>query len=135
MATGDWVAFLDDDDEFLVHHLEILVEAAHRERADYVFSYFVRKQGGDPLGHFGKRFDPRKPHHTTMTVLVRTELAKSVGFLNHPNANDSWPGEDWRFTLGCVEQGAHIVHHPEETWIWHRHGGNTSGLVGRGDAR
>lgn len=135
LASSDWVAFLDDDDLMLTEHLRVLMDGATEHNADYVFSYFVRKKGGDPLGHFGKRFDNAAPHHTTMTILVRTELAKRVGFANHVHANGSWPGEDWAFTLGCVELGAKIVHVPQETWIWRRHAGNTSGLPGRGDAR
>src|SRR2546430_7808567 len=42
----------------------------------YVFSYFVRAQGGDPLGHFGKVFNPEFPHHTTMTVLVKRDRSE-----------------------------------------------------------
>lgn len=131
----NWVAFLDSDDEMLPVHLERLITCAHETGADYVFSWFVRAQGGDPLGHFGKPFDPAHPHHTTMTILCRTELAVQAGFTDHPDANAQWSGEDWRFTLRCIELGAHIVHLPEETWIWHRHTGNTSGVAGRGDAR
>lgn len=134
MVTTPWVAFLDSDDEFLPQHLAALSTCAAETGADYVFSYFLRSQGGDPLHHFGKPFNPEKPHHTTSTVLVRTSVAKAAGFTPHPDANKNWPGEDWQFTLRCVELGAHIVHHPEETWCWHRHAGNTSGLPNRGDA-
>lgn len=135
MANSDWIAFLDDDDEFLEDHLWTLWDTAQAERADYTFSWFVRARGGDPLGHFGKIFDPTAPHHTTMTVLCRRELALEAGFLPHDDMHHDWSGEDWRFTLRCIELGAHIVHVPKETWIWHRHAGNTSGLVGKGDAR
>lgn len=133
MATSEWVAFLDDDDLMLPQHVRALYQCAVDTGADYTFSYFVRAKGGDPLGHFGKMFNPQAPHHTTMTVLVRRELAMSVGFLG-PDMHQDWSGEDWRFTLGCIEAGAKIVHHPEETWIWNRHRGNTSGLATKGDA-
>lgn len=134
-ASSPWVAFLDDDDEFYSQHLLHLAECASDTDADYVFSYFDRSRGGDPLGHFGKVFDPAAPHHTTITVLVRRELALQAAFVNHDDANPGWSGEDWRFTLRCVELGAKIVHHPEETWLWRRHQGNTSGMPGRGDAK
>lgn len=134
-VQSDWVAFLDSDDEMLHHHLQNLMTRADETSADYVFSYFVRSKGGDPLGHFGKTFDPANPHHTTMTVLCRTPLAKEAGFLPHDDMHPEWSGEDWQFTLRCIKLGAHIVHVPEETWIWHRHSGNTSGLAGKGDAR
>lgn len=136
LATCEWVAFLDDDDEMLPMHLNSLVGCAEKTGADYVFSWFMRAKGGDPLGHFGKVFNPAVPHHTTMTVMVRRELALEAGFVNYPGADDrNWSGEDWQFTLRCIELGAKIVHHPEETWIWRRHSGNSSGVVGKGDAR
>ncbi len=135
MASAHWIAFIDDDDLWLPFHIEHLLNCAEETSADYVFSYFVRAEGGDPLGHFGKVFDPAAPHHTTITTLVRRELAQEVGFTNHPDANGNWPGEDWAFLLGCVDRGAKIVHHPEESWIWRRHSGNTSGIWGRGDAQ
>lgn len=134
MVRTPWVAFLDSDDEFLPIHLEKLMQCAVDTGADYTFSYFIRAQGGDPLGHFGKMFDPADPHHTTMTVLVKTDLAQTIGFTNKL-ADQIAGGEDWRFTLGCVAAGAKIVHHPEETWIWNRHSGNTSGVWGKGDAQ
>lgn len=130
-ATTPWVAFLDDDDEFKPEHLRRLLQHAEDTSADYVFSYFDTRYCTDPLGHFGKSFDPDNPHHTTITVLVRRELAQQVGFrLDHP---DGWQlaQEDWRFTLDCVAAGAHIVHLPERTWYWHHHGRNTSGRPDR----
>lgn len=133
-ATSSWVAMLDDDDLWLPFHVEHLLNCAEDTGADYVFSYFVRAQGGDPLGHFGKVFNPAEPHHTTVTTLVRRELAQDVGYFDHADANSVWSGEDWRFTVECVARGVKIVHHPEETWIYRRHGGNTSGLSTRGDA-
>lgn len=134
----EWVAFLDSDDEFLPHHLATLMDAALQYGMDYVFSYFVRSIGGDPLGHFGKVWDPADPRQTTITTLVRTGVAQSVGFLGDASGSDidgqHW-GEDFTFTLGCQALGARIMHVPQETWIWHRHAGNTSGQPGRGDAR
>lgn len=135
MASGYWIATLDDDDYFLNEHTYKLLNHAEDTGADYVFSYFVRALGGDPLGHFGKTFDPANPHHTTVTVLVKRELALEAGYVNHQDANPGWSGEDWRFTLRCIELGAKIVHLPEETWVWRRHAGNTSGMPGRGDAK
>lgn len=125
---SEWVAFLDDDDWWYSIHLERLLACAEDTGADYVFSYFDTNMA-DPLGLFGREFDPANPSHTTMTILVRTELAQDVGF-TPPHPGDIVSGEDWRFTLGCVEAGAKIVHLPERTWFWNWHpedSRNTSG--------
>lgn len=130
-ATGSWVAFLDDDDEFKPEHLERLLWCAGETGADYVFSWFDTQFCHDPLGHFGRVYDVENPTHTTITVMVRRELAQEAGFrLDHP---DGWTlaQEDWRFTLDCIRLGAKIVHLPERTWYWHHDSGNTSGRPDR----
>lgn len=148
-ATTRWVAFLDSDDLFLPNHLETLWTVARESGADYVFSWFdpVKYRNGrqvgrwvDPLGHFGKEFDPAQPHQTTITILVRTELAQSIGFRPVPAAQVPPPGgdvsgEDWYFTTEAIKAGAKIVHIPQRTWQWVLHEGNTSGLPTRGDAK
>lgn len=138
MVRSPWVAFLDSDDQFLPEHLRVLMDGAREHDADYVYSYYVRSRGGDPLRSFGRVFDPASPHQTTMTVLVKTDLAQSVGFpdpIGLVTPDRLYAGEDWAFTLGCVEAGAKIVHVPQETWFWNRHSGNSSGIPGRGDDR
>jgi hypothetical protein len=139
-VTTEWVAFLDDDDEFYPEHLETLYFEGLDVQADYIFSYYQvhgpdgRPNSADPLGAFGKAFDPLDPHQTTITTLVRTELAKTVGFHEPPPdalIHGERFGEDFQFTLGCVAAGARIHHVPERTWIWNHHGSNTSGQPGR----
>jgi hypothetical protein len=133
----DWTAFLDDDDVFLPHHLEVLCQAAEETGADYVFSYFTiidaagNESAFDPLGHFGRPFNPDDPHQTTITTLVRTELAQQVGFRVPPEGaliHGQRYGEDFQFTVECVKAGAKVVHVPQKTWLWTHHVGNTSGL-------
>jgi glycosyltransferase involved in cell wall biosynthesis len=138
-----WVAFLDSDDYFLPRHLEALSQHALDTGADFVYSWFkVEDQFGriledDPIfpdGHYLNPWNPEDPIETTMTVLVRTELAKEVGFqvLNRGHGQNS--GEDAFFTLGCLRAGGKISHLVEKTWIWSHHSANTSGLPTKGDA-
>ena len=125
----DYVAFLDDDDYFYPNHLEKLLGLLQDNGADYAYSWF---DGNDPFPmHRGRQMDPADPHHTTMTVMVRTELAKEAGFVNHPDANEVWPGEDWNFTLRCLELGGKFIGTGDVTWYYRVHGRNTSGLASR----
>lgn len=125
-----WTAFLDSDDRLDPDHIEKLMSCAEETRADYVYPWFRIEGGTDPFPmFFGRPWDDAAPHSTTITILVRTELAQRVGF-----RNVSW--EDWDFTLRCMAEGAKIVHLAERTWTWVHHGsGNTSGRPDRGDAR
>lgn len=128
-VTTPWVAFLDSDDEMDPTHLQQLLACAEKTGADYVYPWFRVRGGRDPFPQFfGKTWDNAHPHSTTITILVRTELAQAVGFQNVP-------GEDFTFTKGCVREGAHIVHLPTRSWTWVHHGANSSGRPDRGDAR
>lgn len=124
-----WVAFLDDDDFFYPHHLETMLGLLKDHDASYAYSWF---DGNNPFpGHRGRQMDPQNPHHTTMTVVVRTELAKEAGFTNHQDANEVWPGEDWHFELRCLALGAKFIGTGNVTWHYRVHSSNTSGLTTR----
>lgn len=131
----EWIAFLDDDDEFLPHHLEALVSCAVDSRADLVYPWFHVEGGVDPLGAFGKPFDPqslREANYIPITHLCRTELAQEALF---PLCPDEWHDEgcaDWGFLLRLLDLGASFVHLPDRTWVWHHWSGNTSGRPWRG---
>jgi len=142
-VTTPWVAFLDDDDEFMPLHLELLLDHAKQTGADYAYSWFkvVRPDGviieDDPVfppGHYLNPWDDANPRQTTVTTLVRTELAQQVRFIP-PDGEDTidgqrW-GEDWQFTLGCLAHGAKISHLVAKTWLWHHDSFNTSGRPDR----
>jgi len=141
----DWVAPLDDDDEFLGFHLRALYDHALETGADYVYSWYelVDPTGmsyGDtdpvfPPTHFSEPFNPADPVETTITILIRRELLESVGYeaLDRPDAYAAGAstGEDRNLTLRCIEAGATISHLVRRTWRWHHHGRNTSGRPDR----
>jgi len=125
-----WTAFLDDDDYFYPNHLETLTNLAIDTGADFVYSWF---DGNNPFPmHRGRQFNREEPHHTTMTVMVRTALAREAGFLlpNGPLHQD-WMGEDWQFILRCADAGAIFAGSADITWHYRVHGTNTSGLPTR----
>src|SRR3954453_5168633 len=79
-VTCPYVAFLDDDDELLPHHLETLAAEMERTSADMVFPWFTVIGGTDPFpGHFGREWDDAKPRQTTITFMARTKLMKDIG--------------------------------------------------------
>lgn len=151
-----WVAFLDDDDCFDLNHLKLLMEHALENEADYAYSWFWTIPGRMPplradepvtdlcdvfpVSHFTDPWDPADPRQTTITTLVRTELAQAVGFVTPISADTKdgqRPGEDWDFTLGCNQLGK-ISHLAYRTWYYRHWGfgmkgipGNTSGLGSR----
>lgn len=140
-----WVAYLDSDDWLYPDHLKTLAAGTRVYRdADVLFSYYmVHAADGralphvDPLGNFGKPFDPARPHQTTVTTLERTKLAQAVGFREPPEdalIDGQRFGEDAQHTMELVKAGARIVHIPRRTWAWVHHGANSSGQPGRGDA-
>lgn len=152
-ADTDFVAFLDSDDLFLPKHLEWLLGHQQETGADFCYAWFkVLQQFADgttnileddpvfPLTHYLNRWDPEFPIETTITTLVRTDLAQEVGFreLDRGEANS---GEDRYFTLGCQAAGGKISHLVRKSWLWCHWQlpggvpGNTSGRPTKGDAR
>lgn len=142
----EWTAFLDSDDWFMPNHLEVLAKAQVETGADYVYSWYELVRLGQrmgtkdlvfPPGHFENDWDPAEPRQTTITTLVRTELAQSIGFWA-PEDEQTFEdghrvGEDYHFTLECNRLGK-IHHVKQRTWFWDHHGANTSGRGGQGDA-
>lgn len=148
-ADTEWVAFLDDDDEMDPNHIRTCVEHAEETGADLVFPWHRVVRYGQPhrdlLGHRGIEDDKiveklEKHNFIPVTVLVRTELLKSVG--GFPDTNtEEWPfdyAEDWGCWKRLMKAGAKFSHVNEITWTWYHWGygkpgepGNTSGQVTR----
>ncbi len=127
----EFASFLDSDDTFYPNHLETHYRLLRENDADVAYSWF----DGNLVfpAHRGRVWDPAEPHHTTMTITVRTELAKRVGFAtDHP---EGWivPQEDWRMILGLNNLGAKFVGTGEITWTYQVTGFNTSGSPTNGD--
>lgn len=143
-AETEYVAFLDDDDEMLPRHLSALYFAAQEFKADYLWSRF-RIQFPDGRTAEGPQFlgakafsqwDDANPCQTTITTLVKTELAlRAGGFEQFDDTGQLFDGqrrgEDFEFTTRCRGLGGVFRHVPEVTWLWHHHGKNTSGMPSR----
>lgn len=134
-VTTEWVAFLDDDDELLPHHLETLYWVAIETEADLVYPWHqIMDIDGNPVPdilHHWPEFNPeelRLNNYIPVTVLVRAEAVRSVGGfpLSGPGL-PWWKCEDWGCWRKMLDAGYRFVHTPEVTWLWHHWGGNTSG--------
>jgi glycosyltransferase involved in cell wall biosynthesis len=133
----EYVAFLDDDDQFRANHLQLLRQCAEQTSADLVYPWFDvvssrATPGWDPLGRFGMPFDPlalRQNNYIPVTVLARTKVVAAAGFANRSDVDATC--EDWGCWLAMLDAGATFVHLAERTWVWNWHEGNTSGLTDR----
>lgn len=142
-VTTEYVAPLDDDDEYLPQHLELLAAEIERTGADLVYPWFEVMGGTDPFPWAeGKSWDNDEPHQVPVTWLARTETIKAVGGFagewDVTQAEDPGvdalghrAGEDYRLILRLVQVGAKIVHLPVRTWLWHHHSANSMGLPSR----
>lgn len=141
-VTTEWTAWIDSDDEWFPEHLEKLMRVATETDSVWVHSYFQSlvdpfRSPESPTGHFGLPFMPCTPHHTTMCVLERTDLAKEVGF-PPSSRHGGFSNEDWAHITGfaalACERGLKMTHLAERTWNYHMGHGNSCGLPGQGDA-
>lgn len=147
-VTTEWVAPLDDDDEYKPGHLAGLAQAVTEHGADLAYSWYeiigptgTVEQWRDPHSQWeGVPWDPDVPRQVPTTFLARTEVLRAVGGWTdygrwHPStaALDEAGhrvGEDTLLVRRLNTVGARIVHHPARSYRWWHHLANTSGWTG-----
>lgn len=138
----EWVAFLDDDDEFFPQHLERCWTFVNYHEADLVYPWYVGinenafhvpDEAGNLVDPFGIPWHEGMPRYIRqagnfipVTVMVKTALIKSVGGFE-ASGTMGQQGEDYIAWLKLLDAGAKFVHLPERTWRWNGHPGHTSG--------
>lgn len=130
-VTTDWLAFLDDDDEFMRDHLKTL--AQYTDKADIIWSWYKVIGGSEfMLKNKGKPWDPDKPHLFPIVCLVRTDLAQQCSFVEgYPPRAKNASRDDQRFHIQLSNLGARFHAVDKITWKWHHDSKNTSGLPTR----
>lgn len=138
-ASTEWVAMLDDDDEWHSFHVATLLHAVQEHDADVAYSWFDVVGGSDPFPMFeGKPWSNDEPHVFGCWFIARTELLKDLGgWLTREQMGDQWKpqwqgdgsggGEDWNLILRLVAANAKIVHVPKRSYCWHHDGQHYSG--------
>lgn len=137
LVETKWIAFLDDDDTWLPHHLATLLNYARSGEYDVLYpGCRVYDHRGLEIprrmewGRFLQQFDPdllRLTSYIPVTSLVRTELAQRSEF--RPPEGSVY--DDWGFYLKLLDMGAKFKHVPHITWNWYHHSSNSSGLPSR----
>lgn len=139
-ATTDYIAFLDDDDEFLPEHLAVCMKVARQTGADLVYPWFdligwpeatpqrpdamATMLNGQLIHPLGVPFGPEQEAHMRrhafipITTLVRRSALEKSGGFPTPGTPE-WPRddcEDWGGWLRLLDSGAKFAHAPKRTW-------------------
>lgn len=156
-ATTEWIAFLDDDDEFMPQHLEECLKHARRERADLVYPWFklmnwpeATPSRPDPLAvplngmlrhplgvPFGREQEMHMRRHAFIpaTIVVKRAFLEKVDGYPAPYTAE-WRNfngcEDWALLVRLLDARAKFSHLPKRTWICH-HGVGTGGAPWKAD--
>ena len=116
-ARGDWIAFLDDDDEFLPTKLERQAERAARGDADVIGTNALLRDGSLYFRDAGSEWRParhdllRDNPLVISTVMARRETIEAAG----PFREERWARgvADYEMWLRLADGGARFVVLPE----------------------
>ncbi len=102
-ATGQWIAQLDDDDEWNDDHLEVLLGEATRSGAEVVYGKWrwVDAASGKQLGSFGS-WPPKLGEITWQAAIEHGHMRR---FLPDPNAHLADEPGDWHRARRLLDVG------------------------------
>lgn len=143
----EYVAFLDDDDELLPHHIESLMRVAEETEADVVYptprfeghrpdSIRVLHQGrwtppwGLPFTEDLRQHLILRNNFIPVTAVVKTASLRRVGGFPEPGSSDYRlsHAEDWLMFRRLALKGFRFVHYDgPPTWIWRKGKWHTEG--------
>lgn len=132
-VISDYIAVLDDDDELLPNHIEVLMRAAEQNpEADVIYPIPDIRLPRDPTAVRvnGKIVKPwglewTEDHRQWMiqrgnfiphTCLMKTETVRRHG--GYPETGGSSPCDDWNLLGKIALHSGVFLHVPEITWIW-----------------
>ena len=118
-AQGDFIVFMDHDDEITVDCLYELALCIEREQPDFIYSDEDKldEQGAYVQPHFKPDWSPDTMMSTMFTChvsCVRRSLLEQVGGLR-----SQYDGcQDWDFVLRVAEHTSRISHVPKVLYHW-----------------
>ncbi len=124
-ASGEWICFLDDDDEYLPHHLATLWDAAQRGHQrlgrDGRLAYSLA-QGVDSAGRETDRYG----RSFSLVEIWNNTLLHTMNGLFHRSLLDEGCRfdesldvlEDWDFWIQCAQR-THFTFVEQVTSVWH----------------
>jgi len=108
LATGEWLAFLDDDNAWRPQHLSLLADAVCSTDADFAYSRAQRWRSGVPVDIVGEE-PPEAGRIDTSLLLARRQLF----------AVENWEvagyAADWDIVRRWLDLGASYAFVPEIT--------------------
>lgn len=106
-ASGEWLCFLDADDQLAPGYIDAMASTEHSQQALMIPRVqYVDGQGGEELPCFPNRRQPfTRMNHAVIGTLVPTTVFREVGgFGKEPIY------EDWALWLRCVKAGCLLVY-------------------------
>jgi len=119
MATGDYLAFMDHDDQLAAEALAEVAVEINRSNADFIYSDedYIDAQGNRTNPHFKPDFSPDlllSHNYVTHLVVVRRDLLERVGGLR----SELDGAQDYDFVLRATEQARNVRHIPKILYHW-----------------
>jgi len=128
LAQGQYIAFLDHDDELAAHALLMLVQKLHQvPDADLLYSDEdkIDARGQRSLPFFKPDWSPVlqwSQNYVGHLMCIRTSLLRELGLL----APGTQGSQDHDLVLRLAAHGAKIVHIPQVLYHWRVHAASTS---------
>lgn len=113
-AKGDWLCFLDADDELALGFLEAIARV-NRGTTFYEGKHILYTPAVNRPGVFYREGPIEETNWLVVGTLVQRDLFQRVGgFPDYPHGF-----EDWALWVRCVQAGARIVKVPDAVYIRH----------------
>ena len=131
MATGDYLGFLDNDDELTRQALTEVVRVLNQDKTDIIYSdeCIVNAEGEYLEAHHKPDFSPDLlfcHNYITHFLVLRAQIFEDVGGVN--SACDG--AQDYDLLLKATELAGRIVHIPKVLYRWRTLSTSTSGNPG-----